>query len=555
VIVSGADSVHAPSTVLEETLALCAWLLPMTFAVLAHTSLKTISADELGMYRYTSDILAYVRDGVPIGLSLPLGARYFPDLPMSFVAYALTLGDPRAWGAAFGLLNQGLVYGALRMLLKAGGVPEPERRLAGTLFMAALLFLSAISFQAGVNLLRTTYHNTLIAPALIFCAMPIAGARIGKFRHRRAFVIGFGALFGVVIHSDPLFVAWSVVPTFAAALAMMVTGGICRRGLLAALSVALVALAFAQALRHGFDALPFLHYKDDRVFALRLRHLPDNFEKLASEYTGYGLLTLLLFYSLAAAGGALSFWPLQPGRQEGRHFRIYVLALFAATAIVVPALMLGAGLLSARYLIWAIAIAALPIALGIADALSRFPARSGTAGLAAVVLVTGTPFFALQAHQTAASDTPEDALIAALGAEARSGRIGQAGLASYWVAHKVPLRSEFTLAPIDPNANPFFLASNAFDDFWDWDSGCPRRRHYTFVVFPTKGPEGVLPDAIEARFGRPAGIVPVTGTAFAIWRYPDGIAAPDAFYHDVVDRLRKQGLSTVALDRCNDPGD
>jgi hypothetical protein len=541
-----------PSTMVAEVLALFAWLLPMSFAVLAHTSLRAISADELAMYRYTSDILAYLREDVPIGWSLPLGARYFPDLPISFAAYALSLGDPRAWGAAFALLNQGLIYGALRMLLKAGGVPEPERRLAGALFMAAILFLSAISFQAGANLLRTGYHNTLFAPALIFSGLPMVGARINDRKHLAALVTGFGVLFGVVIHSDPLFVAWSVVPTLAGALVMVVAGGICLRGLLATFVVALIAMALAQASRLGFDALPFLLYKDDRVFALRLRHLGENLARLGRDYAEYGQLSLLLVYFLAAAGGALSLWAMQPERREDLNFRLYILVLSAATAIVVPALMLGAGLLSARYLIWGVAIAALPLALGIADAVGRLWAWSGTAGVAAVILIIGTPFFALQAHKVAVGKTPEDALIVALDAEARSGRIGQAGFASYWVAHKVPLRSDFTVAPIGAQAQPFLLAGNAFA-FWDWHSGCPRHRHFSFVVTARKGPQKVLPAAIKARFGAPAGIVPVTGTNFEIWRYPDGTTALDAFYGELVDRLRSRGLSTGALDRCGRP--
>jgi hypothetical protein len=214
--------------------------------------------------------------------------------------------------------------------------------------------------------------------------------------------------------------------------------------------------------------------------------------------------------------------------------------------------MLGAGLLSARYLIWGVAIAALPLALGIADAVGRLWAWSVTAGVSAVILIIGTPIFALQAHKVAVGKTPEDALIVALEAEARSGRIGQTGLASYWVAHKVPLRSDFTVAPIGAQAQPFLLAGNAFA-FWDWHSGCPRHRHFSFVVTARKGPQKVLPAAIKARFGAPAGIVPVTGTNFEIWRYPDGTTALDAFYGELVDRLRSRGLSTGALDRCGRP--
>jgi hypothetical protein len=215
----------------------------------------------------------------------------------------------------------------------------------------------------------------------------------------------------------------------------------------------------------------------------------------------------------------------------------------------VPGTMLSAGLLSARYLILAIAVAALPIALGIADALSRLGVRWATAGLATIMLVIGTPFFMARARDVAHHITPEDALVAVLEAEAAAGRIGDTGLAHYWVAHKVPLLSDFTVAPVGQDTEPFFLNGNAFR-FWDWRSGCPQPRRFTFVITARKGAKKVLPAAIRVRFGGPAAIVPVSGTVFEIWRYPDGIPAPDTFYRLLVNRLEKRGLSTRALERC-----
>lgn len=526
----------------------------MTSAVLAHTDLTVISADELAMYRYTDDIVAYLRDDVPIAWSVQLGARYFPDLVISFAAYALSLGQPRAWGAIFALLNVGLVYGALRILLKAGGVAERERSLVGVAFMAALLLLTAISLQGGANLLRTMYHNTLIAPALVFCALPMLAARAERPWHPAALAASFGIPFGLVCHSDPLFLAWSVAPTLGTALVMALAGRLEWRGLIAVASVTLVALVLAKALRPGFDALPFLYYRDSRVLTLRLGRLHASLPKLAHAYAAYGTTTVLLLDSLAVVGGALSLWATSREPRDVRRFRLYVLVLFATTAIATPAAMLTGALLSFRYLLWGIAVAALPIALGIADGLGRLRSSSAVAGFAVIVLLTGTPFFMLRARDAAVLDRPEDALIAALDAEAASGHIGPTGLASYWVAHKVTLRSDFTLAPLGKDAQPFLLAGNAFA-FWDWRSGCPQRRHFTFVITAGTGPQKVLPSALKRRFGAPAKIVPVAGTSFAIWRYPDGLAHPEDLYRNLVVKLESRGVSTRALDRCLPPAE
>ncbi len=542
-----------PRKIVVEGLVLLAWLLPMTFAVLAHTDLKAISADDLALYRYTSDIVAYFRDGMPIAWRVQLGARYFPDLVISFAAYALSLGRAWAWGSIFALLNLCLVYGALRMLLRAGGVREAGRILGGTLFMAVLLLLTAISFQAGANLLRTTFHNTLIAPALVFCSLPLLASRADRSLPSTAFVAGFGILFGLVIHSDPLFLPWSVAPTLATALLMAALGGIKWRGLTAAVAVALAALLLAQALRLGFAALPFLAYRDDRVFSFRLGHLDANLLQLGQAYAGYGTTNVLLLYALALAGGALSLWITLPEPGEVRHFRLYVFVLFAATVLAVPAAMATKDLLSLRYLFWGIAVAALPITLGIADTLGRLRASSAAAGLVAVALVVATPFFMARARDAAARKTAMEALVTALDAEAASGRIGRTGLSSYWVAHKASLFTDLTITPLAKDARPLLLAGNGFA-FWDWRSGCPQRRHFTFVVTARKGAQRLRPAALEAQFGPPAKVVPVAGTAFEIWRYPDGIPEPDELYRDLTDRLVSKGISTRALDRCAGSG-
>jgi hypothetical protein len=540
----------ARTTWFVEGFMLLAWLLPMTFAVLAHTDLKAISSDELAMYRYTSDILAYLRDDLPIAWGVPMGPRDFPDLAISFAAYGLSLGNPRAWGAIFALLNLALVYGAFRLLLKVAGVDPAERRLGALLFMAVLLLLTAISFQGGVNLLRTTYHNTMIAPALLFCALPMLGTSVRKPQHSAALVAGLGIFFGFVIHSDPLFLPWSVVPALATALVMTVVGGISWRGMATAIGVTLVALALAQALRLGFDALPFLDYQDRRLTRpIELTQLAARLSALRQAYASYGGTSVLLLYLLAAASGALSLWATLRGPGKAWRFRLFVSLLFMATALAVPAAMLVKNLLSLRYLFWGIAVAAVPIALGIADILSVLRVRSAAAGLATALLLISTPFFMVRARDVALRQTPEDALIAALDAEAAAGRIGRTGLAHYWVAHKLAVRSDMTVAPVGLNANPFFLNGNAFR-FWDWRSGCPKERRFTFVIGAHEGAKKVLPAAIRARFGAPAAIVPVSGSGFEIWRYPGGIPAPDAFYRLLVNRLEKRGLSIRALDRC-----
>ena len=530
-----------------------AWLVPITFAVLAHTDLRAISADELATYRYTSDLVAYWQDDTPIAWVVQLGPRYFPDLAISLPAYALSQGEPRTWGAIFSLLNLALAYAALRVLLKAGAVDDHEASLAGLGFMASLLLLAAISFQGGANLLRTTYHNTLIAPALLFYALPMLGARIKSPRRLAASVFGFGALFGIVLHSNPLFLPWAVVPSLLAALAVSALGRVDWRAVVVVVGVTLVALAVAKAVGRGFEALPFVDYRGARLAGpIRLDHMGARLSGLGRSYGSYGTANVLLLYLLALAGGALSFRATVRAPDEARRFRVYVFLLFVTTALAVPAAMVITNLLSLRYLFWAIAVAALPIALGLADVAGRRHTRTA-AGLAGLVLVTATPFFMLQARDAAHREKPEVAVMAALDAEAAAGRIGHTGLARYWIAHKVPLQSAFTIAPIGANARPSLLAGNAFL-FWNWHSGCPRRRHFTFVITATNGPYRILPAAIEARFGAPAAIVPVSASGFEIWRYPDGIGAADKFYRELARRLRGRGLSTRALDRCGSPG-
>ncbi|WP_231561547.1 hypothetical protein [Nitrosococcus oceani] len=522
------------------------------------SNINGMDADTLGAFRYTQDIVQAIFDGIPIAWSWQEAPRYFPDLIISTVAYLLAFGDPAKWGILFSLLNLGLLYGAILLLLWAYGIAESRRRPIACSFMLGCLVCAAVSPFFAQQWLAPTHHNGLLPLAVLFYAAPSICARFNDRAAREVGILGFSVIFGLAIHADLIFLAWVCGPLFAAwlVLALLRKGNIqifALCGMILGLSLGIAGTANIIV-----ELLPFvaIHSGDNLLeqFPGSIEEVIARFYTLGQVYMHPGSFSLLAVQVLAAL---VCLATLRRGRRSDDKKReqpmeVFMAVLFFTTTALLPAAMIITGKLSPHYYFYAFVIAVLVIASN----RTVFSEHSGTGplrfrelfigGAAAVaVLLLFPKAIAVQAKPPAFT-----VLTHALTELHSQGKIGKHGLAHYQMAYPVTTRTPFYVGAIANDARPWLWMNNAYG-YWNWDNGCPTLRPFSFIITAQKLRYRIPPASLQKVFGKPSEVLKVESQeGYEIWLYPQQIGLKETLFYLFI--WRSMEVKGVPMDRISE---
>lgn len=256
------------------------------------------SSDNGVLFQVLQDLFA----GRQLDWSFSPQVYVFPELPISFVAYLLAGGGVYAYYLLVAVVNNGLLFLAVTMVLRLlfPGERMPSILARAALASAPLLLLPLIgtSWLVSYPLAPTYYFGmylmVLAAPALFLV----------RTRWRRVLL---AVAIGLTAASNPLALVFSV-PAFA--LVLLVRG--LRMGLRSTLRPAgavLGILAFALVVRlllfTPLQGTSPLSYVDPQVFAGRLAVLGPYFDSLARDPSTRVILVLGAILAVVCLVGAV----------------------------------------------------------------------------------------------------------------------------------------------------------------------------------------------------------------------------------------------------------
>ncbi|ADJ29193.1 hypothetical protein [Nitrosococcus watsonii] len=536
-----------------------AWVLPALFAAYSVNNINGMDVDALGTFRYTQDIIQAIFDGIPIAWSWQEAPRYFPDLIISTIAYLLAFGDLAKWGILFSLLNLGLLYGATLVWLWAYGSAESRRRPIACAFMLGCLLCAAMSPFFAQQWLAPAQHNGLLPLAMLFYAAPLICARLDDRAAREMGIVGFSMVFGLAIHADLIFLAWVCGPLFMTwlILALLRKGNI-QIFILCGMILGL-SLGIAGAANIIVEFLPFvaIHRGDNFLeqFPGSMEEVIDRFYTLRQVYMHPGSLSLLAVQVFAVLLCLATLWPSRRSddKKGEQPIDFFMAVLFLVTVFLLPTTMMVTGKLASHYYFYIFFIAVLVIASNHTVFLERLetgPPRFRGLFIGSVAAVAVLLLFPKAIAMQ--SKPPAFTVLTNTLTELHSqGEIGNSGLAPYQIAYPVTLRTPFYVGAIADDARPWLWRNNAYG-FWNWDSGCPALRFFSFIIIAQKSKHRIPPVALQKFFGKPSKVVKVESQeGYEIWFYPQEIGLKETlFYLSIWRSMEVKGIAMERLSGC-----
>ena len=529
------------------------WVVPASVAAYALLRYDRIGADQLAALRYTEDIVGFFEAGVPIAWFIQEGARLFPDLPISLLAYGLALGHTTVWGVTHAVGVLALLYWACVHLISAWEKALPKRHAVATAFILANLVLALACPLFARYLLSPIHHTALLPMSLLLYASLLWRGSHWSGRSWIPWVLA--VVFGLTIQSDPLFVVWSCLPCW------LCSGIIsARRGRWRGFAFATLVLGSALLVNAGVGALintlPFVVLSSGNYLALLPQNGAETGDRIASLLEAVagvpGAPVLIVVFLLALALSLAAVWQeLRTKRRTDSSHAFVIGLLFLCSAVVLPVAMVAANRLAPRYAFYIFHLA-LFVLLVVDSPIRLIPRGAFRRVLFPVLLALAvTPAWFYKAGQT----PPRFANVAAALRDMREAElIGEEGIANYWLSYPLSEATGFQLAPVTgARVEPNLRTANAYD-FWRWEDRCPKPRLWSFVITSREERHRLDPRKLRQQFGVPDQVMNVTGPGlFQVWLYPNGVGRQEQLYRLVRQQARFAGMVIDERRDCPQP--
>ncbi|MBI5162125.1 MAG: hypothetical protein HY996_12055 [Micrococcales bacterium] len=450
---------------------------------------------------------------------------FLPELAV-YLPVAAVVGDPRAALAVAGTLNWLACYAAYRAV--AGGLRMGREHavLAATVATAVLGAMALAESSADRNalepaslLMTTTYYSATVVATLGAVACALRMLDVGRL-HRRRQVVGASAvlcaLVAVAVLSNPIALAWTVIPLAATTVLALLARLPRHRAVLIA---AVLASGAAMGL---LGRIPFATWitedgggkiRPDRAAASAMYYLGLAQQRLV---TAPGALELVLVVLLLVTGGVLLPRAIR-SRRPGEVV-LAGMAVLAPLAVLAGAVLLGTA--AARYLQPGAFLPPLAVlgALAVAVRLPRPPRvrvpprRAVAAGVVVLALGLGTVGTAsgVVAGRAVARPDPDLACVTRW-----VDASGQYGAGQFWTvrAPKALVADPRRLIQTDAALNGYAWLVNRADF---------NRRRVSFLVSSPDSPPFALPRSASD----PGGVVRCG--RYTITEYPAGLTLGSA---------------------------
>lgn len=529
------------------------WMIPASLAIFERCRLGRLGADILGQYRYTTDLVAALTDGIPFAWVMQEGPRFFPDFIISLLAFLLAFGEPSKWGLIFAFANLTLLYASLVFFLATFRETEHSRHLIATTFMLSCLACAAVSEYFSTALLAPTHHNSLLP----FCVLFYASARVccqqTRFSTALWLVLGFSLVFGLVIHSDALFLVWAVGPLCMAVFLLCLFWKTRWRQLKYLSGILVLSLGVAALVGVAVRSIPFIAIKGGSPLSGFPGGIDEVWSRMGTATNRISSLEeswfFLILVAVASFVSIYVIWRSQILDADRREIGVFIGILFLTTFIFVPVVMVLSDSVSRRYSFYIFMLSNLTIATNLPAILGNGHLSSGRVrvGIVSLLFLVSTPTLGYKALDP----KPRfPSLFAELDRLRGAGMIGDSGLANYWLAHPITAATGFHVGAVTRDLKPRFHSDNLYL-YWKWEDGCPLNRNYSFIITSKSPRHRNSPKQISSHFGTPAEIVYVHDKEeFEIWLYPDGIENETRFYDVVKSLASRFNLGLVELRRC-----